>query len=68
MRLDTFAAPESPPEDVFELFVHVYILSVLLTPLFIFPSSTVCVQHDPGHFFFNSRGGIKASCSSRDPP
>lgn len=51
MRLDTFAAPESPPEDVFELFVHVYILSVLLTPLFIFPSSTVCVQHDPGHFF-----------------
>lgn len=51
MRLDTFAAPESPPEDVFDSFVQVYILSVPLTPLLISPSSTVCVQQDPGHFF-----------------
>lgn len=27
MRLDTFAAPGSPPLDVFDFFVHVYILS-----------------------------------------
>lgn len=27
MRLDTYAAPGSPPEDVFDFFVHVYILS-----------------------------------------
>lgn len=51
MRLDTFAAPESPPEDMFEFFVHVYILSVPLTSLLLSPSSTICVQQDPGHFF-----------------
>lgn len=34
-----------------EFFVHVYILSIPLTPLLIFPNSKVCVQHDPGRFF-----------------
>lgn len=52
MRLDAFVAPESPPEDVFDFFVHVYILSVPLTPLLISPSSRLSVQQDPGHFFF----------------
>lgn len=52
MHLHTFAAPESPLEDVFDFFVHVYILSVPLITLLISSSSTVCVQQEFGHFFF----------------
>lgn len=61
------ASPSTISSRGHEFFVHVYILSIPLTPLLISPNSKVCVQHDPGRFFY-SRCGIEAICGCRDPP